>query len=61
MEALNECVKSGKVRYIGCSALYPYQLLKANMVAREHGWAEFISIQIIIILYIEKMKENWLN
>ena len=45
MEALNECVKSGKVRYIGCSAIYPYQLLKANMVAREHGWAEFISIQ----------------
>ena len=23
MEALNECVKSGKVRYIGCSAMYP--------------------------------------
>ena len=45
MEALNECVKSGKVKYIGCSAMYPYQLLKANMVAREHGWAEFISIQ----------------
>lgn len=45
MEALNECVKAGKVRYIGCSALYPYQLLKANMVARQHGWAEFISIQ----------------
>ena len=45
MEALNECVKSGKVRYIGCSALYPYQLLKANMIARKNGWAEFISIQ----------------
>ena len=45
MEALNECVKSGKVRYIGCSALFPYQLLKANMIARENGWAEFISIQ----------------
>ena len=45
MEALNECVKSGKVRYLGCSALYPYQLLKANMVARKNGWAEFISIQ----------------
>ena len=29
MEALNECVKSGKVRYIGCSAMYAYQLLKA--------------------------------
>ena len=45
MEALNECVKSGKVKYIGCSAIYPYQLLKANMIARKNGWAEFISIQ----------------
>ena len=45
MEALNEVVKSGKARYIGCSAMYAYQLLKANMIAREHGWAEFISIQ----------------
>ncbi len=45
METLNELVKCGKVRYLGCSALFPYQLLKANMIARENGWAEFISIQ----------------
>ena len=45
MEALNEVVKSKKARYIGCSALLPYQLLKANMIARQHGWTEFISIQ----------------
>ena len=45
MEALNELVKQKKVRYIGCSSIFPYQLLKANMIAREHGWAEFISIQ----------------
>ena len=45
METLNELVKSKKVRYIGCSALLGYQLLKANMIAREHGWAEFVSIQ----------------
>ena len=45
MEALNELVKSKKVRYIGCSALFGYQLLKANMIARKNGWAEFISIQ----------------
>ena len=45
MEALNELVKSKKVRYLGCSALLPYQLLKANMIARRNGWAEFISIQ----------------
>jgi len=45
MESLNEVVKSKKARYIGCSALLPYQLLKANMIARKNGWAEFISIQ----------------
>ena len=45
MEALNECVKSKKVRYLGCSALFPYQLYKANEIARRNGWAEFISIQ----------------
>ena len=45
MEALNELVKSKKVRYLGCSSIFPYQLLKANMIAREKGWAEFISIQ----------------
>ena len=45
MEALNELVKSKKVRYIGCSALFGYQLLKANMIARKNGWAEFISIK----------------
>jgi aryl-alcohol dehydrogenase-like predicted oxidoreductase len=45
MEALNEVVKQGKARYIGCSAMYPYQLLKANMIARQNNWKEFISIQ----------------
>ena len=45
METLNELVKAGKVRYLGCSALFPYQLLKANTIARKNGWAEFISIQ----------------
>ena len=45
MEALNEVVKQGKARYIGCSALYGYQLLKANMIARQNNWKEFISIQ----------------
>ena len=37
MEALNELVKNKKVRYLGCSSIFPYQLLKANMIAREHG------------------------
>ena len=58
MEALNELVKSKKVRYIGCSALFPYQLYKANEIARQKGWAQFISIQNHYnIIYREEERE----
>ena len=58
METLNELVKNGKVRYLGCSALFPYQLLKANMIARKNGWAEFISIQNHYnLIYREEKRE----
>lgn len=45
MEGLNEAVKSGKVRYIGISNCYAYQLAKANSYARSKGYPEFVSIQ----------------
>ena len=45
MEALHELVKQKKVRYLGCSSIFPYQLLKANTIARKNGWTPFISIQ----------------
>ena len=45
METLNELVKNKKVRYLGCSAMFPYQLYKANEIARRNGWAQFVSIQ----------------
>ncbi|MCD7893460.1 MAG: aldo/keto reductase [Erysipelotrichaceae bacterium] len=45
MEALNKFVKQGKVKYIGISNCFAYQLAKANMIAKMHGWAEFISVQ----------------
>ena len=45
METLNSLVASKKVRYLGCSALFPYQLYRANSYARSKGYAQFISIQ----------------
>jgi len=45
MGTLNELVKSGKVRALGCSAMFSYQLYKAQECARQHGWATFVSIQ----------------
>ena len=58
MEALNELVKSKKVRYLGCSSIFAYQLYKANAIARKNGWAEFISIQNHYnIIYREEERE----
>lgn len=45
MEALHEVVTSGKVRYIGASAMFAYQFAKMQECAREHGWTEFIAMQ----------------
>lgn len=45
MEALHDLVKSGKVRYIGASAMYAWQFQKAQYVAEKNGWTKFISMQ----------------
>lgn len=45
MEGLHRVIVQGKVRYIGISNCYAWQIAKANAIARAHGWEEFISIQ----------------
>lgn len=45
MEALNQVIRNGKVRYIGASAMYAYQFAKMQDYAREHNLSSFISMQ----------------
>ena len=45
MEGLNRLVKAGKVRYIGISNCFAYQLAKANALAEKEGFAKFVSVQ----------------
>lgn len=45
MKALNELVESGKVRAIGASAMYAYQFHNMQVVAKEHGWTLFSTMQ----------------
>lgn len=45
MEAMHDLVKSGKVRYIGASSMWAWQLAKAQHVARARGWTPFVSMQ----------------
>jgi aryl-alcohol dehydrogenase-like predicted oxidoreductase len=43
--ALNELVDEGKVRYIGSSNLDGRQVVEADDVAKDRGWARFVSAQ----------------
>lgn len=45
LDGLNQAVKAGKVRYIGISNCFAWQLAKANAFAEKEGFAKFISVQ----------------
>ncbi|MBD2214782.1 aldo/keto reductase [Nostoc linckia FACHB-104] len=45
LEALHDIVKAGKVRYLGISSVFAWQLSKALYTADIHGWTRFVSIQ----------------
>jgi len=58
MEALHDLVKAGKVRYIGASAMYAWQFLKALHVAEKNGWTRFVSMQNHLnLIYREEERE----
>ena len=45
MAALDSLVRAGTVRALGASAMYGYQLHNMQVVADEHGWTRFASMQ----------------
>ena len=45
LDGLNRMVRAGKVRYIGISNCFAYQLAKANALAEKEGFAKFVSVQ----------------
>jgi aryl-alcohol dehydrogenase-like predicted oxidoreductase len=45
LEALHDVVKAGKVRYLGASSMYAWELGKALHVQEMHGWTRFVSMQ----------------
>lgn len=45
LDGLNRVVKAGKIRYIGISNCFAWQLAKANALAEKEGFPKFVSIQ----------------
>ena len=46
LEALDDLVRSGKVRYVGCSNYAGWQVMKALGIAERRGLSRFVSQQI---------------
>lgn len=45
LEGLHNVVKAGKVRYVGISNCFAWQLAKANALAEKEGFPQFVSMQ----------------
>jgi 1-deoxyxylulose-5-phosphate synthase len=58
LEALNDVVRAGKVRYLGASSMHAWQFMKALGLQRKNGWAQFISMQNYYnLIYREEERE----
>lgn len=58
MEALDGLVRAGKVRALGASEMYAYQLHNMQVVAEQNGWTTFTSMQCHYnLLYREDERE----
>ena len=45
LRALDDCVRTGRVRYVGCSNHFAWQLMKAVALAKELGTARYDCLQ----------------
>jgi aryl-alcohol dehydrogenase-like predicted oxidoreductase len=45
LDALNALMQQGKVRYIGCSNYFEWEVVEAIWTARTRGWQSFITCQ----------------
>ncbi len=58
LDALNDVVRAGKVRYLGASSMFAYQFMKMIMTQRMKGWAPFVSMQNHVnLLHREEERE----
>jgi aryl-alcohol dehydrogenase-like predicted oxidoreductase len=58
MRAMDDLVRQGKVRYIGCSNLYAWQIMKANTVAALHNLERFSCAQHMYNLVIRDVERE---
>ncbi|MCJ7425815.1 MAG: aldo/keto reductase [Dehalococcoidales bacterium] len=58
MRALDDLVRQGKVRYIGCSNYSGWQLMKALAIADKRGWERFVTLQSLYSLLARELENE---
>jgi aryl-alcohol dehydrogenase-like predicted oxidoreductase len=57
-KALNDLIKSGKVRCLGASSMRAWQFTRMNAIAEKNGWTQFVAMQDCYnLLYREEERE----
>jgi len=58
LRALDDLVRQGKVRYIGCSNFAAWQLMKALSISDKHGWDRFVTLQAFYSLVARELENE---
>ena len=58
LRALDDAVRAGKIRYIGCSNLSAWQTAKALGLSRLHGWSSYVSVQACYSLAVRDIERE---
>lgn len=59
LQALDDLVRQGKTRYIGCSNWPAWRMAKAVQMQKERGWARFISAQMYYSLLGRELEQEY--
>jgi len=61
LNAFNDLISQGKVRYIGVSNFKAWQLMKALAVSDAYGWARFIAAQYQYSLVVRDIESEFVD
>ncbi|MCA1646894.1 MAG: aldo/keto reductase [Chloroflexi bacterium] len=60
LDALHTLVQQGKVRYIGCSNYFEWEVVEAHWIAQTRGWQGFVSCQDFYNLLYRDLEKRML-
>jgi aryl-alcohol dehydrogenase-like predicted oxidoreductase len=58
LRALDDLVRQGKVRYVGCSSFSGWQLMKALAISEKKGWERFAALQASYSLVARELENE---